>query len=157
MTVCADMKNPNIIPAAMISAAILAGFWMLKEPVKPAIDLHDLTVTMLDVNAKHKSESTPLHKAAEGGYKEIAELLIAKGAEVNAKSIIGMTPLHYAAMFSHKEIAELLIAKGADMNAKAIDGMTPMDCSKGETAILLREHGGKGGFSDTYPAGKFTE
>ena len=52
MTVGLDMKNPYIIPAAMISAAILAGFWMLKPPSEsqevvvvlpkaPNISIHD--------------------------------------------------------------------------------------------------------------------
>ena len=61
---------------------------------------------------------TPLHIAAEEGHKEIAELLIAKGADVNAKDSVGFTPLHEAAFYGQNEIAELLIAKGADVNAK---------------------------------------
>ena len=39
---------------------------------------------------------TPLHHAAFNGHKEIAELLIAKGASVNAKGKHGETPLDYA-------------------------------------------------------------
>ena len=56
-----------------------------------------------DVHAKDKHGWTPLHHAAaecEGedvGYKEIAELLIAKGADVNAMDVLaGWTPLDYA-------------------------------------------------------------
>jgi len=79
-----------------------------------------------DVNAKNKYGSTPLHRAASGGHKEITEILIAKGADVNAKNHRGMTPLQFAAMKGHKEIAELLIAKGADVNAKENHGRTPL-------------------------------
>jgi cytohesin len=92
---------------------------------------------------------TPLHMAADLGYKEIVELLLTNGADVNAKDYKGVTPLHDAALWGHKEIAELLLAKGADVNAKANDGKTPLDWAieknRTETADLLRKHGGKTG------------
>jgi ankyrin repeat protein len=53
--------------------------------------------------------------------------------------------LHYTAGRGHRETAELLIAKGADVNAKGADGKTPLDSADGETADLLRKHGGKTG------------
>ena len=72
-----------------------------------------------DVNAKDKYGESPLLFAATFGHKEIAELLIANGADVNTKiDKIGMTPLHIATGQGYKEIVELLIAKGADVNAK---------------------------------------
>ena len=102
-----------------------------------------------DVNAKDNIEWTPLHMAADLGYKEIVELLLTNGADVNAKDYKGVTPLHDAALWGHKEIAELLLAKGADVNAKANDGKTPLDWAieknRTETADLLRKHGGKTG------------
>ena len=65
--------------------------------------------------------------AAFDGHKEIAELLIAKGADVNARSSpFGMTPLLGAAAGSHKEIVELLISKDADVNAKNLSEWTPL-------------------------------
>ena len=87
---------------------------------------------------------TPLLGAVRKGHKEIAELLIAKGADVNAKTEGGETPLHYAALFGQKEIVELLIAKGADVNA-LIEGGTPLDLAEDEIADLIRKHGGKTG------------
>jgi len=71
--------------------------------------------------------STPLHKVAMGTSKEIAELLLSKGADVNAREKDGGTPLHLvAALSGDKEIAELLLAKGADVNAKDNNGFTPL-------------------------------
>ena len=51
--------------------------------------------------------------------------------------------MYYAASENNKDIVELLIAKGADVNAKGNIGVTPLDIADGETADLLRKHGGK--------------
>ena len=97
-----------------------------------------------DVNAKASRGWPPLHSVAT---KEIAELLIAKGADMEAKEW-DWTPLHNAADGGQKEIAELLITKDADVNAKMEDGDTPLDHSAKrhpEITDLLRKHGGKTG------------
>ena len=110
---------------------------------------------------KNEDEWTPLHDAAS---KEVAGLLIAKGADVDAKDKDNWTPLHKAAFGGHREIVELLIAEGADVNAKDVNlrkpavgrdvqvrhpGKTPLDTAisrkYSEIADLLRKHGGKTG------------
>jgi ankyrin repeat protein len=145
---------------AIVAAVLLVGC----GPKAPDISLFDAAMkgnieavkqhlaAGTDVNAKDESMGmTPLHHATFGGHKEIAELLIAKGADVNAKfdKISGGTPLHIAADKGHKEIAELLIANGADVNAKDEGGKTPLDWAitskQTETADLLRKHSGKTG------------
>jgi len=122
-----------------------------------------------DVNAGGVFGKTPLHLAALKDNKEIAELLIANGADVNAKQAVeGETPLHLAAWDGHKEIAELLIVNGANVNVRDKGsgrlvgrGRTPIDlaillsqssqsgwdlrAACKETADLLRKHGGKTG------------
>lgn len=50
--------------------------------------------------------------------KDLAELLIAKGAQVNAKSEYDDTPLHLAVFIGHEDMAEFLITAGAGVNAK---------------------------------------
>ena len=89
------------------------------------------------------SGRTPLHFALFGGHVEIAELLIASGADANANTYITGTSLHWAAAERKKEIVELLIEKGADVNAKDQKGKTPLDTAYGQTADLLRKHGAK--------------
>ena len=49
-----------------------------------------------------------MHNAAVYGHNEIAELLIANGANVNAKEVDGLTPLDFAIMSNQPEIADLL-------------------------------------------------
>jgi len=54
----------------------------------------------VDVDAKSDNGRTPLHTAVSNDHKEIAELLIEKGADVNAKltegNFKGDTPLDRA-------------------------------------------------------------
>ena len=105
----------------------------------------------VDVNKKnnnHVAAGAPLHHAIT---KEVAELLIAEGADVNALALDGSTPLHYAAWNGYKEVAEILIDNGADLNVinNEIAGtpfITALDWAiqqgRTETADLLRKHGG---------------
>ena len=77
---------------------------------------------------------------------------LAAGADVNA-IVDDWTPLHNAAEHGQATIAELLIEKGANVNTRDVDGETPLDVvihpensnNTGETADLLRKHGGKTG------------
>ena len=64
------------------------------------------------MNAKDENVETPLHLSAAFGHKEIAELLIAEGADVNAQIMFGQTPVDYAINFKHPEIAALLRKHG---------------------------------------------
>jgi ankyrin repeat protein len=45
-------------------------------------------------------------------YKDVAELLLAHGAEVNVKDKLGWTPVYTAASYGHKDVAELLRQHG---------------------------------------------
>ena len=61
------------------------------------------------------AEETPLHDAAT---KEIAELLIQRGANINVSDVFGRSPLHRAAEDGRIDVVKLLITKGADVNAR---------------------------------------
>ena len=67
-----------------------------------------------------------MHYAAYRGHKEIAELLISKGADLNTKDDNGETPLYQAEEIGLTHFGEVLIKKK-------------------ETADLLRKHGAKTG------------
>jgi len=80
-----------------------------------------------DTNAKDENGATALHHAAGNGHKEVAELLIAKGADMAAKdNRFGSTPLHWAAYRGREKVVEVLIAKGADVNAANSLGRIPV-------------------------------
>jgi ankyrin repeat protein len=94
------------------------------------------------MSARDKEKRTALFYA---GSKEMAELLIANGADINAKSALGTTPLHDKAVPGLIDVMELLISKGADVNAKDNNGITPLhiaaDLENVETVELLIKNG----------------
>jgi uncharacterized protein len=71
---------------------------------------------------------TPLHLACFFGQPEIAELLIARGADVNARSRNPMQnmPLHTAVAGRNREAVRLLLEHGADVKARQHGGWTAL-------------------------------
>jgi len=76
--------------------------------------------------ARDDEGETLLFHAATGGKADVAELLLAKGADPKATNERGLTPLHLAAQAGHKDVVKVLLAKGADPNARTKDGDTPL-------------------------------
>ena len=68
-----------------------------------------------DVNDENTGGETPLYVAAAKGHKEVAELLIAKGADVNAKTW-GYPPLSWSVWNEDRDMIKLLVTKGTDVN-----------------------------------------
>ena len=88
---------------------------------------------------------TALHWAAFADTTEIAEFLLAKGADINAKGLRDRTPLHVAVIHRKVEIAELLVSHGADIHVEA-RWNTPLSIAveNGDTAMaeMLAKHAG---------------
>jgi ankyrin repeat protein/beta-lactamase regulating signal transducer with metallopeptidase domain len=101
-----------------------------------------------DVNAKIGwYPMTRLHRACSEGNEDIADVLIANGADFDAFGLRGLSPLHLAAGAGHNSIVELLIKRGADVNAKHRIGPTVLEYAKRngqtETVELLKKHRAK--------------
>ena len=75
---------------------------------------------------------TALHMAAAAFRRQVAELLVAAGANVRARNRRGAEPLHYAADANHwkpdaqAETITYLISAGADPNALDKSGVAPL-------------------------------
>jgi cytohesin len=89
--------------------------------------------------------SALLTESAIKGQTDIADLLIAKGANVDARDKSGATPLHQAALKGNLAFATLLLQHGADVNARDGDGATPLHnaalSGRRELAALLLDKG----------------
>ncbi|KAM0513647.1 hypothetical protein ACHAPE_007697 [Trichoderma viride] len=68
--------------------------------------------TLLD--ACDSDGRTSLSYAAENGHNDIAQFLLAKGANAQSGGSQGRTPLHWAALKGHPGIVQLLLAAGVD-------------------------------------------
>ena len=77
---------------------------------------------------------TTLMIAAENGYKDTVQKLLAAGADVNAKDKCCQTALMWAVMKGHVEIAELLLAQ-EDIKVNAPDVL-------GKTALMFAAKNG---------------
>ena len=70
---------------------------------------------------------SPLHSAARFGREDLAEMLIARGADVHTPDEpAGHTALHLAAQYGQAAVASVLVARGADVNATTKFGRTPL-------------------------------
>lgn len=80
----------------------------------------------VDVNAEDPYGNTPLMIAADRGYMEIAEELIAHEAKVNAVDKYGQSALMYAAFSGHFNLAKLLLEHRAKVNHASLYGQTAL-------------------------------
>ena len=90
-------------PRGIWRAADQGNIEAVKKHLDAGVDIH-----VLD----KKYGFAPLHYAADGGYKEIVELLLAKGADVNQRDKIGKTPTYWAMRYGRKEVTAILRKHG---------------------------------------------
>lgn len=90
-----------------------------------------------NANIEHRAKTglTPLMEAASGGYVEVGQVLLAKGAEVNSAPVPATrdTALITAADKGHSAFVDLLIKAGAFVDAKN---------KKGYSALWVASSGG---------------
>lgn len=77
----------------------------------------------IKVEARNAVDESPLMLASLQGLTELAQKLVAKGADVNKP---GWAPLHYAATNGHLAIMSLLLDNHAYIDAASPNGTTPL-------------------------------
>ncbi|PSN34199.1 Ankyrin repeat domain-containing protein 29 [Blattella germanica] len=73
-----------------------------------------------------KTGTTALFFAAQGGFLDIAQILMDSGAPVDSSSVDRATPLFIASQNGHFKILLFLLAQGAYPDSKRTDGATPL-------------------------------
>lgn len=123
-------------PTSVCTEAMLGHF----DKVKAYLDADPS-----QANAKGAHGISVLYHAVIRGHKDVAELLLSRGADVNAGEG-GSPPIHGAVTFNRADMVEWLLALGANVNAKNHEGKTPlkaaMEGDKAELGELLKRHGG---------------
>ena len=82
-----------------------------------------LQVPKINVEYRSPVDESPLMLAALNGLIDLAQKLVAKGADVNKP---GWTPLHYAATKAHVPVMRLLLDNHAYIDAGSPNGTTPL-------------------------------
>ncbi|MFZ5979648.1 MAG: ankyrin repeat domain-containing protein [Candidatus Zixiibacteriota bacterium] len=67
-----------------------------------------------------------LHQAAYNNHRDMAEMLLARGADIDIRSGSGSTPLHGAAFYGHADMVRLLLEKGARIDIANAGGYTAL-------------------------------
>ncbi|GAG33416.1 unnamed protein product, partial [marine sediment metagenome] len=81
-----------------------------------------------DPNRASGWQHSALYVAVEKDYRDLAVLLLQRGAKVDVPSGAGggERPLHVAAAANHLEMIELLLAHGAKVDCRDTSGWTPL-------------------------------
>ena len=75
---------------------------------------------------RNRDGETALHAAVEGGYLDVVEICLEKGANVRSRRGNLAHPLHIAAINGHVEIAKLLVQHKAKIDARNANHETPL-------------------------------
>jgi len=122
------VNSTNILATStssrMINAVEQHNLPELKRIIKNYEDLGVLALFIpITMHLNCKGE-TPLHKAAQLGFIDTAEVLVLNGANVNAPDEHLKTPIFDA--LQHPDFVTFLLKNGAHINARHEDGSTPL-------------------------------
>uniref|UniRef100_A0A671Y599 Euchromatic histone-lysine N-methyltransferase 1b n=1 Tax=Sparus aurata TaxID=8175 RepID=A0A671Y599_SPAAU len=101
-----------------------------------------MLVDGIDPNFKMESQNkrTPLHAAAEGGYKDICHMLVQAGANLDMCDEDQRTPLMEACENNHMETVLYLLRAGASATHKDVEGFTCLHLAAKSGHYNIVEH-----------------
>lgn len=111
----------NVLILVLLAAAGLGAAAAENADIFTAVKNGDLAAvrSLLEKNPGLVDEAdrytlTPLHWAAYAGRRQVAELLLARGARIDRKTRLGRSALIIAVQHRHPDVADLLREKGAE-------------------------------------------
>jgi uncharacterized protein len=106
-------------------------------------DLARVNGLLGSVQERGAYEKTALHLAAEHDHVDVAEALLAGGAELEAETDWGMTPLEWAATLGNRAVGELLLEHGAHTSLYVEAGLGRLEavaaCLVGADAVTVSQ------------------
>ena len=78
----------------------------------------------------NKTGWAPIHYAATNGHLEVAQFLMANGAQVNALSPSETTPLMMSVVSGNEKLIKYLLDSGADLRMRNHEGYTAIDVAQ---------------------------
>jgi ankyrin repeat protein len=127
------MMKRKFTLAALCAGILLSAVAFGGQDIFEAIAAGDLAKVKAIVDAdaqvlkaKNNYRQTPLILAVQKRRIEVAEYLLARGADVNAKDSAEATPLSYAIAGGLSDIAKTLIDRNADIESPAMWNMRPL-------------------------------
>jgi ankyrin repeat protein len=152
----AARSKASIVALLILLALFAYGWWLWYVDEVGALRRGDVDAVAaaldrgIDLRGRYsENEETLLHLATWRGQRDVAALLLERGAEIEARDKFGRTPLFMAAQFGQRNVAQLLIERGADVNAADRSGRTPLQAAvnagHGDVADLLRQKGAADG------------
>ncbi len=135
-----------LLAAAACCGAVAADLHLIDAVKNNDIKtVRSLLAQHLDVNAHEADGSTALHWAAQRDTLEIADLLLAAGANAKAATRYNITPLSLACTNGNAIMLEHLIKAGADPNDTSEEGQTALMTAaltgKVDAVKMLLSHG----------------
>ena len=80
----------------------------------------------IELNRRDAEGNTALHYVCRQGFRDLAALLLDRGADPSQANNRSETPLHTAARSGNREIIARLVEAGADPDASDREGCTPL-------------------------------
>lgn len=112
-------KNPTLF-----STSVLSFHFSNIKRVREVLEKEgDIWATKVDLEGH-----TLVHWAALGGFHELIDLLIEKGAPLNKRSNndYGPLPIHWACVHGHVMTVEYFLDKGIQIDSTDLNGCTPL-------------------------------